>query len=179
MKGKGKKRSQLRPAPVPQPAGEHPFAPTGRWLMVAFGLVMLALAGATNYTSMFMFAGHMKVFLRFPGMHAKEYYFIPIWWVAYGLPLVMFGLGMVSRRFRQALAAPWRSARYGVPVAFSLAFLLFSLYPWEYFNMPIWECGSKMIFHVLVGGSGVVLLMAGLHDKLKFLDNPLGRHTTG
>ena len=72
------------------------------------------------------------MFLRFPGMHAKEYYFIPIWWVAYGLPLAMFGLGLLSRRFRQAVAAPWRSAKYGVPVALSLAFLLFSLYSYAY-----------------------------------------------
>ncbi len=136
------------------------------------GLLLLSLAALASYSSDYIFAAHGKVFVRFPGMLPGQFYFLSAWWVFVGLPVVLFAAGWLFPAFRAAVRAPWRQARYAVPLVVSVVLFALTLIPGEYAATPPWHTGTKMVFYVIVAGAGLVLFLAGAYRHLRFLDAP-------
>lgn len=149
--------------------------PAYRWLLTAVGLALLALAAVANWSDDFLFAAHWKVYVRLPGMAAKEYVFFSVYYLLAALPLATGLLCLAFPRFRQALVAPWRRSGSAVPLVFALLFLGFTMLPWEFTTTRAWETGSRMVSYLALGGCGFALFMAGFHRRLAFLDRPVER----
>lgn len=139
------------------------------------GLLLLALAGFASYNSDYVFAAYWKVFVRLPGMLPGQYYFFPVWWVLTVLPAALFGLGFIFPAFRQALRASWRQPRAVLPVLAAFAVFALTMIPAEFYTTPTGDTGTKMVFYLVVAGTGTVLFLAGFSDKLRFLDEPMRR----
>jgi len=135
----------------------------------------MAIAGLANWNSDFLFAGKGQVFVRFPGMPERQFFFFPMWYVTLGAPLLLAGLALASRSLRLALARPWRDPRFGVPLAVTAFFFALTMMPWEHAATPLWETGSKMTFYLIVAGTGLCLFLAGFYQRLRFLDRPMER----
>lgn len=146
----------------------------------------MALAALANYSSRYIFAdsyppgpgGQSTVFIHLPGMDTAQYRFFPLWWLLLGLPLALFGIGLFSRRFRGAIAAPWRGLRTALPLAGTLLFFAFTMWPWNFLgsNVPKpHETGAALVLHVLLAGAGFTLFLAGAWRALGFLDRRAAR----
>lgn len=159
----------------PDPGYSPSLPPAAQWALTVLGLLLLAIAGLANWSDDYLLAAHWQVFVRFPGMAENQYYFFPMWYVTFGVPLVLFGFGLLSRRFRQAFARPWREPRLGVPLAVTALFLAVSLLPWEHRGMPMHETGTKMTFYLIIAGAGLALFITGFYRNLAFLDRPMER----
>jgi len=155
------------------------FPPAARVLLAAGGLLLLALAALANYSNAYIFAdnwpapnGHPTLFIHLPGMAERQYRFFPLWWLLAGLPAALLGIGLLSRRFRHALAAPWRSLATALPLAATLAVLIFTLLPWDWPNAKPHETGSALTLYLYLATSGFILLVIGLWPVLRVCDRP-------
>jgi hypothetical protein len=157
------------------PPVELTMSPAMRWVLTIGGLLLMAVAGLSNWSGELLFTGHWRVFVRFPGMPRQQYFFLPMWWVTFGVPAAMFGLAWLSSAFRRAVRVPWRNPRFGVPLAAAVLLLGVTMLPWEMRSTPIHECGSGLTFYLFFAGAGLVLFLAGFYRYLRFLDRPLER----
>lgn len=146
-----------------------------KFVAAVIGLLLMAVAGFANYTGEYIFAAYGKAFVRLPGMLPGQYYFFSVWWVLAGLPLALFGFGWLFPAFRDAVRAPWRRTRYAAPLLASLVLFVVTMIPAEYLSTPSWDTGTRMIFYVVVAGTGLVLFLAGGYRWLRFLDSPMKR----
>ena len=146
-----------------------------RWSYAAVGLLFLGVAGFANYSPVWIFAAHWKVFVRFPGMLPSQYYFFPVWYVIIGLPAILFAACLVFPSFRHAVRAPWRKAGLAVPLLVSAVLFAISMIPAEYLATKTQDTGTRMVFYLVVAGTGLTLFLAGAYRLLRFLDAPMER----
>lgn len=147
--------------------------PAVEWVLTVAGLLLMGVAAVANWSDDWLFAAHRQVFARLPGMPVRQFFFFPVWYVTFGVPLALFGLALCVRSLRRALARPWRRPRPGVGFAAAAFVLALSLLPWELASTPAAETGSKMTFYLLVAGAGLCLFLAGFYRRLRFLDRPM------
>ncbi len=148
----------------------------------AIGIFLLFLAGVTNYAGKdFLFADHWvlngrsTVFFRLPGMPAEEAYYLPLSWVVLGVCALFLLVGMFFDRFRRAVIAPFHSRRTAIPFLLVLAFVLFSLYPWNFVTAKQHETGAQHLLYMSLACGGFVLLLFALYPVLRFVDKPASR----
>jgi len=144
-----------------------------RALFVVAGLVLFAIAAFATYDGDYLFSAHSRVFVRLPGMAPGQYYFFSLAWVLILLTLALVGLGLLYPAFRRAVKAAWHEPKYAAGLGVILVLFAFSMFPWQHPETPTYEHGSKMVFYLIMAGSGLVFFLAGAYRKLEFLDRPM------
>ncbi|MBM3314606.1 hypothetical protein FJY71_02010 [candidate division WOR-3 bacterium] len=127
---------------------------------------------AEHATTFFDYLAQSTVFARVPGMPTGQYRFFPLSWLLLGLALPLLGAGLLSRRLRQAIAAPWRRLETALPLAGTLAYLVFTLVPWDYITAKPYETGTALVLYIALATAGFVLLVTGVYPLLRFFDRP-------
>ncbi len=130
---------------------------------------------ATSYlfAERWILTGRSTIFFRLPGQPPEIFYYFPSWWFFLSLPLFLFGIGMLFPGFRNAIIAPWRQIKTALPLLITLAFLIFSLHPWDFLTAKQHETGSQFILYLALASAGFILLLTGTYPLLSFLDRPL------
>lgn len=125
-----------------------------------------------NAIPLLEYLGQSKVFVRHPWMPHGQYRYLPLWWLLAGLALLVLGTAFCFPAFRRAVAAPWKKRDTALPLALTLAYLLFSLIPWDHITAKPYETGTALVLYLSLATSGFILLVTGVYHHLLFLDQP-------
>ncbi|MGQ9678310.1 MAG: glycosyltransferase family 39 protein [bacterium] len=143
------------------------------------GLSFLVLAALTNYTSNYLLAnrwvinGKSTVFFRLPGMPPDEFFYFPLSWQLLGLFGILLLFGFTFRSFRTALYHPFRSKKTALPFIFTLVFLIFTLYPWDFITAKQNETGAQLMFYLSLSTAGFIFLLSAFYSPLAHFEKPL------
>lgn len=144
-----------------------------------FGSLFITLAAITNYHSKYLFAdrwfltGKSTVFFRLPIMRPQEICYFPLSWLLLGLALILFCFALPFRSFRKALSHPFQSKRTALPFLFTLAFFIFTLYPWDFLTAKQNETGAQLMLYLSLSTAGFILLFFAFSSLLAHFQKPL------
>ncbi|NPV14200.1 hypothetical protein HPY86_04635 [candidate division WOR-3 bacterium] len=144
------------------------------------GAIFLFLAAVTSYNSSnYLFANRWfvtdksTVFFRLPAMPPEQFYYFPLSWLLLGIALLLLLFGFLFRPFRTGLAHLFKSKAAALPFFFTLAFFLFTLYPWDFLTAKQNETGAQFMLYLSLATAGFIFLMFALYPALDFLEKPL------
>ncbi len=162
------------------PGARHPAHLVLKLLALLLGITFLFLTAVTSYNpSNYLFANRWvltdksTVFFHLPKTPPEQFYYFPLAWLLLGIVLLLLLFGLLFRPFRTGLAHLFKSKATALPFLFTLAFFLFTLYPWDFLTAKQNETGAQFMLYLSLASAGFIFLLFALYPALGFFEKPL------